>query len=104
MALAPCRPRTIQSRSRHRETTRCGTAAAVCLADPSANAAFCLDAWERGRMSATKSLKDQNAWLIRMALVAQTLAFAYVVLSPFPASQFLESGFTKHLQEILAPG
>jgi hypothetical protein len=55
-------------------------------------------------MSATKSLKDQNAWLIRMALVAQTLAFAYVVLSPFPASQFLESGFTKHLQEILAPG
>src|SRR4051794_40059497 len=55
-------------------------------------------------MSAGKSLKEQNAWLIRIALVLHALAFAYVVLRPFPISLFMEAGFTKHVQEFLAPG
>jgi hypothetical protein len=55
-------------------------------------------------MSTGKSLKEQNAWLIRIALILQALAFAYVVFRPFPVSQFAEHGFTKHLQEFLAPG
>jgi hypothetical protein len=55
-------------------------------------------------MTAGKSLKDQNAWLIRISLVLHALAFAYVVLRPFPISQFAEGGFIKHVQEFLAPG
>jgi hypothetical protein len=51
-----------------------------------------------------KSLKEQNAWLIRTALVLHALAFAYVVVRPFPLSQFLDEGFRKHVQGFLAPG
>jgi hypothetical protein len=39
-----------------------------------------------------------------MALVVHALAFAYVVLKPFPISQFTDAGFSKHIQEFLAPG
>jgi hypothetical protein len=55
-------------------------------------------------MSAGKSLKEQNAWLIRTALVVHALAFAYVVLKPFPIAQFAEPGIGKQIQEFLAPG
>jgi hypothetical protein len=51
-----------------------------------------------------KSLKEQNAWLIRAALVLHGLAFAYVVARPFPLSQFLDESFRKHVQAFLAPG
>jgi hypothetical protein len=55
-------------------------------------------------MSAEKSLKEQNAWLIRAALVVQALAFAYVVFKPLPLAQFAEPGIGKQIQEFLAPG
>jgi hypothetical protein len=55
-------------------------------------------------MSRGKSLKEQNAWLIRAALVVHALAFAYVVLRPFPLSQFVDESFRRHVQEFLAPG
>jgi hypothetical protein len=54
--------------------------------------------------SKSKSLKEQNAWLIRVVLVLHALAFAYVVLRPFPLSQFVDESFHKHVQEFLAPG
>lgn len=55
-------------------------------------------------MTAAKSLKEQNAWLIRAALVLQALAFAYVVLEPLPLTQFTEPAAMRKLQEFLAPG
>jgi hypothetical protein len=55
-------------------------------------------------MSATKSLKEQNAWLIRTALVLQAAAFAYVVFQPFPIIQFAEPGLARKMQDFLAPG
>jgi hypothetical protein len=55
-------------------------------------------------MSAGKSLKEQNAWLIRTALIVHALAFAYVVFQPLPIVQFVEPGIGQKLQEFLAPG
>jgi hypothetical protein len=55
-------------------------------------------------MSAAKSLKEQNAWLIRTALVVHAVAFAYVVFQPFPIVQFAEPELTRKLQAFLAPG
>lgn len=55
-------------------------------------------------MTAGKSLKEQNAWLIRTALVVQAAAFAYVVFEPFPIIQFTEPGVARKLQDFLAPG
>ena len=55
-------------------------------------------------MTATKSLKEQNAWLIRTALVVHAVAFAYVVFQPLPIIQFAEPGLTRKLQAFLAPG
>ncbi|WP_342724181.1 hypothetical protein AAFG07_34665 [Bradyrhizobium sp. B097] len=55
-------------------------------------------------MSAAKSLKEQNAWLIRTALVVHAVAFAYVVFQPFPIVQFVEPELTRKLQAFLAPG
>jgi hypothetical protein len=55
-------------------------------------------------MSAGKSLKEQNAWLIRTALVVHAVAFAYVVLQPLPIAQFVEPGIGQKLKEFLAPG
>jgi hypothetical protein len=55
-------------------------------------------------MSTAKSLKEQNAWLIRTALVVHAVAFAYVVFQPLPIIQFAEPGFTHKLQGFLAPG
>jgi hypothetical protein len=55
-------------------------------------------------MTATKSLKEQNAWLIRTALVVHAVAFAYVVFQPLPIIQFAEPELTRKLQAFLAPG
>lgn len=55
-------------------------------------------------MSTGKSLKEQNAWLIRTALVIHAVAFAYVVFEPFPVAQVAEPGFARKLQDFLAPG
>jgi hypothetical protein len=55
-------------------------------------------------MSAGKSLKQQNAWLIRTALVVHAVAFAYVVFQLLPFAQFVEPGIGQKIQEFLAPG
>jgi hypothetical protein len=55
-------------------------------------------------MNTGKSLKEQNAWLIRTALVVHALAFAYVVFRPLPIAQFAEPGIAQKFQEFLAPG
>jgi uncharacterized membrane protein len=55
-------------------------------------------------MTATKSLKEQNAWLIRTALVVHAVAFAYVVFQPLPIIQFAEPGLMHKVQGFLAPG
>jgi hypothetical protein len=55
-------------------------------------------------MSTGKSLKEQNAWLIRTALVIHAVAFAYIVFEPFPIAQMTETGFARKLQDFLAPG
>jgi hypothetical protein len=55
-------------------------------------------------MSNGKSLKEKNAWLIRITLVLHAMAFAYVVFKPFPISQFADQSFMKHLQQFIAPG
>jgi hypothetical protein len=55
-------------------------------------------------MTAGKSLKEQNAWLIRTALVVQAAAFAYVVFQTLPIIQFAEPGLARKIQDFLAPG
>jgi hypothetical protein len=55
-------------------------------------------------MTATKSLKEQNAWLIGTALVVHAVAFAYVVFQPLPIIQFAEPELMRKLQAFLAPG
>lgn len=55
-------------------------------------------------MTSGKSLKEQNAWLIRTALVVQMLVFAYVVFKPLPIEQLADAGVMRKVQEFLAPG
>lgn len=55
-------------------------------------------------MTTGKSLKEQNAWLIRTALVVHAIAFTYVVFEPLPIAQFTDQGFMRKLHEFLAPG
>lgn len=55
-------------------------------------------------MKTGKSLKEQNAWLIRATLVIHALAFAYVAFEPFPIAQFSDPGFSRKVQSFLAPG
>jgi hypothetical protein len=54
-------------------------------------------------MKARKSLKEQNAWLVRTALVLHALAFAYVVFQPFPLAQFAGPDSLHKVQQFLAP-
>lgn len=55
-------------------------------------------------MSTSKSLKEQNTWLIRVVLLVHALAFTYVVLGPLPFSGpgVLETG--GKIQALLVPG
>ncbi|KQY97180.1 hypothetical protein ASD45_20970 [Pseudolabrys sp. Root1462] len=55
-------------------------------------------------MSAGKSLKEQNAWLIRAVLVIHALAFAYVVFQPLPITQLSGPEALQKMQNFLAPG
>jgi hypothetical protein len=55
-------------------------------------------------MTAAKSLKEQNAWLIRVALLVHAVAFAWVVLDPLPLAQFMDEGSLKRMQGFLTPG
>lgn len=55
-------------------------------------------------MTREPSLKQQNAWLIRAALLAHTLAFAYVAFAPFIVARLSETGSFVQLQAALAPG
>lgn len=55
-------------------------------------------------MRAGKSLKEQNAWLIRAVLAVHALAFLYVAFEPLPIAQFSDPGFMKKVQGFLAPG
>src|SRR4051794_23738791 len=52
-------------------------------------------------MSAGKSLKEQNAWLIRAALLIHVLAFVYVA---FAFARVAEPDFLQKAHGFLAPG
>jgi len=51
-----------------------------------------------------KSLKEQNAWLIRSALLLHAAAFAFVVCQPLPLAQFADPATLRKLQDFAAPG
>ncbi len=55
-------------------------------------------------MTTGKSLKEQNAWLIRAVLVLHALAFAYVVVQPLPLADVSLAGLGEKAQHYLAPG
>tara|TARA_R110002110_G_scaffold257206_2_gene473165 strand:- start:20256 stop:20918 length:663 start_codon:yes stop_codon:yes gene_type:complete len=55
-------------------------------------------------MAGQKSLKSQNAWLIRSALVLHALAFAFVAFEPFVLIQLDRADVLEKLKEVLAPG
>jgi uncharacterized membrane protein len=51
-----------------------------------------------------KSLKEQNAWLLRAALVVHACAFAYVVFDPLPLPEIEGAEFLRKVQALAAPG
>jgi len=55
-------------------------------------------------MSSDPSLKEQNAWLVRAALLLHTVAFAYVAFEPFVLAQLAQPDVLQKLQDTLAPG
>lgn len=55
-------------------------------------------------MSKDPSLKQQNAWLIRAALLVHALGFAYVAFAPFITARLGDTGSLAQLQAALAPG
>jgi hypothetical protein len=56
------------------------------------------------RMTRGKSLKEQNAWLIRTALVLHACAFAYVIYPPSPLAQMEGVEFLRKVHGVIAPG
>lgn len=55
-------------------------------------------------MAETKSLKEQNAWLIRAAMIAHVVAFAWIALEP---AKLVEAGpvqLTAKLESMAVPG
>lgn len=55
-------------------------------------------------MSGGASLKEQNAWLVRAALLLHVIAFAYVAYEPFVLAQLDQADILQKLQGTLAPG
>ena len=55
-------------------------------------------------VSNQKSLKEQNAWLIRTVLLIHAIAFAYIAFDPFPLAQFRGPEGWSKIQALLAPG
>jgi hypothetical protein len=55
-------------------------------------------------MSNGRSLKEQNAWLIRAVLLLHAIAFAYVIFEPFFLAQISRPDILQKLREALAPG
>ena len=55
-------------------------------------------------MSGSPSLKEQNAWLVRAALLLHALAFAYVAFEPLVLARLTEPDALQKLQDTLAPG
>lgn len=55
-------------------------------------------------MADQKSLKSQNAWLIRSALLLHALVFALVTFEPFVLIYLERADLLEKLKEVLAPG
>ena len=55
-------------------------------------------------MSGGPSLKDQNAWFVRAALLLHAVAFAYVAFEPFILTQLARPDALQKLQDTVAPG
>jgi len=55
-------------------------------------------------MAETKSLKDQNVWLIRAAMIAHILAFAWVALEPVKLVGTSPVELGTKLEGLLVPG
>lgn len=55
-------------------------------------------------MSETKSLKEQNAWLIRAAMIAHMAAFAWISLEPSKLIAIGSVNLAKKLEEFAVPG
>jgi hypothetical protein len=53
-------------------------------------------------MTAPASLKQQNVWLLRAALLIHAAAFAYVAFAPSITGRFIDS--FQQFQTALAPG
>ena len=55
-------------------------------------------------MAETKSLKEQNAWLIRAAMIAHIAAFAWIALEPGKLIKFGSVDIANKLETIAIPG
>ena len=55
-------------------------------------------------MSAGQSLKEQNAWLIRTALLLHAVAFTYVAFEPVVFAHLSQPNIIQKLQDTLVPG
>jgi hypothetical protein len=52
----------------------------------------------------TGSLKQQNAWLLRTALIVHAAAFLYVAFEPLVTARINEGGSLEQLEHMLVPG
>ena len=55
-------------------------------------------------MAETKSLKEQNAWLIRAAMIAHVVAFAWIALEPAKLVKAEPVQLTAKLESMAVPG
>lgn len=55
-------------------------------------------------MAATKTLKEQNAWLIRTAMVVHMAAFAWVVAAPSPGTRWTVTTIAGKIEAAAVPG
>jgi hypothetical protein len=59
---------------------------------------------ENKPMGEKKSLKEQNAWLLRAILALHFVLFSLVAFEPYNLDQWTKIHFTEKFSEILAPG
>lgn len=55
-------------------------------------------------MSDSKSLKEQNAWLIRAAMIAHIVAFAWIAAEPLKLLSMSARGVAEKLEALALPG
>lgn len=55
-------------------------------------------------MSDSKSLKEQNAWLIRAAMIAHIVAFAWIATEPLKLLSMSARGVAEKLEALALPG